>query len=39
MEYWHAFLEFEYANEVMMILGTFLVIIGCLLYTSPSPRD
>ena len=28
MEYWHAFLEFEYANEVMMILGTFLVVVG-----------
>jgi len=28
MEYWRAFLEFEYANEVMMILGTLLVVVG-----------
>ena len=28
MEYWRAFLAFEYANEVMMILGTFLVVVG-----------
>ena len=27
------------ATEAMMLLGFVLVVMGCLLYTSPSPRD
>ena len=29
----------KYGREPLLIIGGFLLLIGCLLYTSPSPRD
>lgn len=30
MKYWHQFQQFEYANEVMLVVGAVLVFIGAL---------
>ena len=39
-EFWKAALETLYMTSFALVLGGILgLAIGCLLYTSPSPRD
>ena len=38
MDYWHQFLQFEFANEVLMIGGAMLVLIGVMRIIKSSLR-
>jgi len=38
MDYWHQFLQLEFANEILMIFGAMLVLIGVMRIIKSSLR-
>lgn len=38
MNYWHQFMQFEFANEVLMVCGAVLVLIGVMRIIKSSLR-